>query len=461
MSLTVTGIAAILLLFLFVSSTFAAIAPVSTSSSSAKISGSLLSSASDLQRVIIYGRGEIEALSSDMRVTYTLGGQDNFFAFGNVDRSSLANLASLPEVIKVFPDVKLDYNDSRLDTQGGLIQTDMYRVRSLLGADKVNSVLNVTGAGVKVAVVDTGTDFGNPELTGAIARDKKGIPLQLDPDGSGIILTNNTATKLVNSSGVYLDLVKDGAGTKVHVYLGAAGYPWVVQSVRWNFFNFKIGTDPEHYIVSKSGIYRFGIGYEGTPGGGLLFPTLVVDSKIAGAYDTVYVDLETAPRISTFLLGSFLPYNVESDQSFWGKPAHRIGDGSEAIASDFNGDGMPDISAGMIGARTLDVFGAITSGKSNFDFDIGALNGTLLAPMDPNGNYVGVMYDFQGHGTQTAANIASRGTNSYDVYANGTKYRLEGVAPGSQVIAVKGIYIGDIFYGWMWTSGFDYDPNLR
>ncbi len=460
LSRSATGIVAILLLFLFVSSTFAVIAPVSTFSSP-KISGSLLSSGSDLQRVIVYGSGEIGALSSEMRVVYTLGGSSNFFAFGNVNRSSLANLASLPEVLKVFPDVKLDYNDSRLDTTGGLIQTDMYRVRSLLGADKVNSVLNVTGAGVKVAIVDTGTDFGNPELTGAIARDKNGVPLQLDPDGAGIILTNNTATKLVNATGVYLDLTKNGAGTKVYVYLGAAGYPLVVQWVRWNFFNFKIGTDPDHYIASRSGVYHFGIGYEGTPGGGLLFPTLVVDSKIAGAYDTVYVDLETAPRISAFLLGSFLRYNVTADQSFWGKPAHHIGDGSEAIAADFNGDGMPDISAGMIGARTLDVFGAITSAKSNFDYDIGALNGTLLAPMDPYGNYVGVMYDFQGHGTQTAANVASRGTNSYDIYANGTKYRLEGVAPGSQVIAVKGIYIGDIFYGWMWTSGFDYDSSLR
>ncbi|MBI3023515.1 MAG: peptidase S8, partial [Thaumarchaeota archaeon] len=85
----------------------------------------------------------------------------------------------------------------------------------------------------------------------------------------------------------------------------------------------------------------------------------------------------------------------------------------------------------------------------------------LLAPMDPYGNYVGVMFDFAGHGTQTASNVASRGVSSYDIYGNGTMYKLEGVAPGAQIVAVKGIYIGDILYGWMWTSGFDYDSSLK
>ena len=94
----------------------------------------------------------------------------------------LDNLAKDPSVVRVVPDVSLNYNDSRVDTAGTgtvsstqMLQTDMFRIRGILGADSVNSVLNVTGRGVNVAIVDTGTDFGNAELSGAVARDSAGI----------------------------------------------------------------------------------------------------------------------------------------------------------------------------------------------------------------------------------------------------------------------------------------------
>jgi len=396
-----------------------------------------------------------------MGLTFTLGGGGSYLAFGAVQRSKLLDLASLPNVIGVFPDLKIDYNDTRLDSTPGLIQTDMFRVRSVLGVNKVNSSLGLQGDGVRVAIVDTGTDFANPNLAKAFATDAAGNPIALDPDGAGIVLTNTTLSRFTNSSGVYLDMLRRGRGTEIWIYLGAATYPSVVIPVIWNLTNYKIGTDSNHYIVSQSGVYHFGLAFEWTPGGFMFFPTLVVDSKSAGVYDTVYMDMNSAPYVSTLLVFQRLRFNTKYDFSFYDDTPHRVNDGTNVISADLNGDGIPDISGGLLGARVLDVFGAVTNSKSRFDFDLGALDGSLLAPMDPKGNYVGVMYDLQGHGSQTAANVASSGVEPYDVYANGTFYRLAGVAPHAKIVAVKALYIGDVLFSWMWTSGFDYDTSQK
>ena len=59
-----------------------------------------------------------------------------------------------------------------------------------------------------------------------------------------------------------------------------------------------------------------------------------------------------------------------------------------------------------------------------------AINGTLLPPIDPKGTFFGVMTDFEGHGTSSAASIASQGIQEYDIYNNTKKYGIKGVAPG-------------------------------
>ena len=44
----------------------------------------------------------------------------------------------------------------------------------------------------KVAIMDTGVDFSNPDIQHSLARDEINHPIMLDPDGQGIILTNAT-----------------------------------------------------------------------------------------------------------------------------------------------------------------------------------------------------------------------------------------------------------------------------
>jgi len=79
--------------------------------------------------------------------------------------------------------------------------------------------------------------------------------------------------------------------------------------------------------------------------------------------------------------------------------------------------------------------------------------------MDKNGNYFGVMNDFYGHGTATSATIASKGKMEYNIYNDTKKYTILGIAPDVSILPVKSLWFGDVFYGWMWTAGFENEES--
>ncbi|NHI03995.1 Surface layer-associated protease [Candidatus Nitrosotalea sp. TS] len=72
-----------------------------------------------------------------------------------------------------------------------------------------------------------------------------------------------------------------------------------------------------------------------------------------------------------------------------------LGSGNEFLVYDKNHNGNPIYSAGTVGARVLDLYGVIAK-SAKIDKKIGAINGTLLPPLDPHGNFFGVMYDYGG-----------------------------------------------------------------
>jgi len=135
-----------------------------------------------------------------------------------------------------------------------------------------------------------------------------------------------------------------------------------------------------------------------------------------------------------------------------------LGSGKEFFLYDSNKDGKFDYSAGTFGAQVLDVYGVIGN-ESMIDPKIKAINGTLLSPLDPQGNYFGVMYDFVGHGTSSAASIASKGKEKYDIYGNSTKYTLKGVAPDAKILPIKALWFGDAVYAWLWAAGLSQEKN--
>jgi subtilisin family serine protease len=75
--------------------------------------------------------------------------------------ADVSKLASLPGVKAVYPDRQLFY-----DPQGGTSEVDMATAVTMTGADLVYNDLHITGRRVKVAVIDTGIDYGHPDLGG-------------------------------------------------------------------------------------------------------------------------------------------------------------------------------------------------------------------------------------------------------------------------------------------------------
>ena len=137
-----------------------------------------------------------------------------------------------------------------------------------------------------------------------------------------------------------------------------------------------------------------------------------------------------------------------------------LGSGNEFLVYDSNGDGLDDYSAGTVGARVLDVYNVTSSNRTAAVEDhVRAVNGTLLPPIDPDGHYFGVMTDFYGHGTSSAASVASKGIQEYDIYNDTGKYSIVGAAPGASILPVKSLWFGDTVYAWLWTAGFDNDDT--
>ena len=190
------------------------------------------------------------------------------------------------------------------------------------------------------------------------------------------------------------------------------------------------------------------------------FPLVVVDSTTPNVYDTVVVDMSTA--YYNFLkqyeaklngdasqsLGVGLkwpdPNPSWNDHSFADETPHKVG-GTDIITFDADHDGVPDFSAGLLS------FGIDLSGRTGHYF-------SLLPPIDPQGNFVNVFFDFESHGTSTASNSASCGILKRDIYQNGTLISLPGIAPDAKVMGVKALWLGEVTFGWYYAAGFDWNP---
>ena len=228
----------------------------------------------------------------------------------------------------------------------------------------------------------------------------------IDADGQGLVLTNQTFIANINnygvisnythplpkgftsyvyvtSTGVFLNLSKDGQGTTVQVF--NSNYPKggtaVINGTVAN--DYKIGKDTRHFILSKSGIYHFGMIYESVTQGQVsrlqLVPVLVVDSKIPGYYDTIVPDMSDSWKD----FGKFDNPNItQYDFDFTDETPITQGNGKENLVYASHPNGKPDYSAGTVGARVLDLYG-VFSIASKIDIFIGAVIGTLLPPLDP------------------------------------------------------------------------------
>ena len=429
----------------------------------------------NFKRYLIFGSNSLHENKLNNNSLYGIQSDHGFFYVSILSDKAASNLIS--QGYTVIEDTKLDFHSSNE------IIEDVSRIGSITGSSIAKQQYNATGNDVVIAIVDTGVDFSNPDIQHSLARDALNQPLMLDPDGQGIILTNSTffaniskydtirnytkplpenftSSVYATRDGAFLDISQGGKGTTIQVY--NSFFPQFGNSIIFNGTlsnDMKIGNDYNDFIKSQSGIYHLGVMFQGNVFDKIqVVPVLVVDSLIPGVYDTIIPDLSTSWEDFTNNNSQLKNKNLY-DFDFTDETPIVLGDGNEFLVFDSNKDGKNDFSAGTFGARVLDVYGVIKNNSTNIHDSLNAINGTLLPPLDSKGNFFGVMTDFIGHGTSSAASITSRGQETYDVYDNDKKYSIIGVAPNAKILPVKALWLGDTVYGWLWSAGFENIDN--
>lgn len=431
------------------------------------------------KRYIILGSGSFQD-NYDNSI-YKINSKNGFFSIGVLQENEAALLKE--KGYFVLEDFLLDFH-SQQNKQEKV--TEASRIGKIVGSEDVHKIHNYTGKEIRIAVVDTGVDFSNPDISHSLARDENNYPIMLDADGQGLVLTNATfianidkygilrnytkplpenvtSSVYIKREGVFLDISKNGKGTPILVY--NSFFPIIGNSPVFNGTlsdDWKIGRNNREYITSQSGLYHLGVIYQGFLQDSTIrvqvVPVLVVDSKSPGVYDTIIPDMSSSWE-------DFTRFDLQSGQKpkydfdFSDENPIKLGEGKEFLVYDYDKDGKFDYSAGTAGARVVDVYGVIENKKSIIDKTINAINGTLLPALDPDGRFFGIMSDFIGHGTASTASIASKGIQQYDIYNNTKKYTIKGVAPDAQIIPVKALWFGDAVYAWLWVAGFDNDEN--
>ena len=438
-----------------------------------------LDQAENLKRYIVFGHGSAsDIFSLTDGVSHSVSSSNGFFSIVTLPENKITSLESTG--LNIMEDFPLNFHSKYIEFNP---HSEISEIGNIANSKKVHDLYNITGNDITIAIVDTGVDFSNKDIQHAIARDKQNIPIMLDADGQGIILTNATfaanidkygtlknftKNKMDNlnttssvyvkpkNGGVFLNLAQGGNGTSLLVYNSL--YPMIGSSPLLNGTindDMKIGKNMHDYIATQSGIYRLGVMYQAALSNLQVVPVLVTDTEEAGVYDTITADMSTSWK-------DFIHDNGEEsdfDFDFTDEIPRKIGDGNEFLTYDFDDNGESDYSAGTLGAQVLDIYGVITDEAEIHD-TIGAVNGTLLPPIDDDGEFFGVMTDPYGHGTASAATIVSKGVETYDIYNNTSTFTIKGIAPDSKIIPVKALWFGDIVYSWLWSAGFNND-NLE
>ena len=427
-----------------------------------------------LKRYLIFGNGSFTELGIPTVEKYSVSSSNGFFSIVTVPENIMSIYQS--KGFHIIEDFQLDFHSKYISKNN---IEKIFTIGNIANSETVQKLYNVTGKDVTVAIIDTGVDFSNPDMQHSLARDEENIPIMLDPDGQGIVLTNATFAANIDNygtiknftksakhdstsdvyvkprnGGVFLNIAQNGDGTSLLVYNSM--FPMFGSTPLLNGTlkdDMKIGNDKHDYIKSMSGVYHLGVMYQGSPSQPQVVPVLVIDSKESGVYDTIIPDLSTSWQDFTKNDEKGKP---EFDFDFTDDTHHVIGDGNEFLIFDYNNDNEYDYSLGTLGAQVLDIYGVIND-KSEIDDTFGAINGTLLPPIDRDGEFFGVMTDVQGHGTASAATIVSKGIQKYDIYNDTKKFNIRGIAPDAKIIPVKALWFGDILYAWLWSAGFDND----
>lgn len=360
----------------------------------------------------------------------------------------LRSIIKMKGVGMVFGDYLIAF-DERIATAPGP-KIDQFRIREILGVDRVEQELDINGSNIVIGIADSGVDFGLKDLGPALARDEDDYPMSFDPSGHGLALTNHTVQAMGNTlpiSNIDFDIWVAGGLSKFTDFFSQ-------QDLK--------DLDITGIPPSKSGDYKVGILTE-MGEYTQFFLCVLVDETQPYHYDTLYIDFDTSfaltikhllkeesiflRLLARFVLDEYLDFSLADEKPHkWGDPKGN----SEVLARDLDDDGFADISAGAL-ANTLDYGGLFRA------------DGEVIRGIKQDGSGFAVMWDDQGHGTSVAGNAVGRGVQPFMIYddwltdpiENNTTYNLPGMARGAKAAAVKVLSGGSTLLGWLWLCGFD------
>ncbi|MEM1890592.1 MAG: S8 family serine peptidase, partial [Pyrobaculum sp.] len=301
-------------------------------------------------------------------------------------------------------------------------------VRDIIGVTQAERVYGLTGAGVNIAIIDTGVDYGHPDLTTSLrywSGTYKGQwirePLVLDADQQQVLLLQDVT--LYNST---------------HIYVGGRYYtvliPWPVYVYPPCEF-YRVSPTVSRWL-STGGRAKFGVTYMLRFDGVKIVGVLVLQLPGGSTYDVAifdvkgecYFDGDNRPPLDSYARSHFVRY------------LH-----NRIIAPDYDGNGYPDDSLGVAGGFFYDFW---------WYFSYPA---EIHPGWDRRGRWLSIFYDFDGHGTAAASAAAGRGVVAYRD-SQGNVVRLRGVAPGAGIIGIKSLWVGMTEVGMLWAAGFDISP---
>jgi subtilisin family serine protease len=232
---------------------------------------------------------------------------------------SLKTIAESPYVksvfVKVLPEVppRDFFTEIRtlIEKGAGAPQPTLPIMREIIGASRVEQLFGVNGTGVIIAVVDTGVDYGHPDLQEALAwliKTKDGreiIAASISPVGTALqykTLRGQTASIPLSQVATVEPLVLDADQSQVLLlknttatsgYLPVSGGAFYVIdgvfiSIIFARCDYKVAGLP-----SKSGVYRFGITDLYIPwyGGYVNVGVVMYDPDQPGVYTAARVDI--------------------------------------------------------------------------------------------------------------------------------------------------------------------------
>ncbi|MBT5639901.1 MAG: S8 family serine peptidase, partial [Euryarchaeota archaeon] len=262
-----------------------------------------------------------------------------------------------------------------------------------------------TGEGMIVAVADTGVDFAHPDLDGTQARvddirsNWSGWPMMFDHNSMYSYLVNGQSypssnTWYADTSTLDYDNNSDGL-------LDISGYNISGISVSLSGI-YHLGEHPDSTLRSKMGTD---------------VPIIVIDEDLSGVYETAYVDM-----------------NVDGD--FSGEKAIRPG--AETTGLDTDGDGLWDVSGGLV-YWISDGINGVPYGET-YSIRHGYQN-RISGP----GNLTLFMLDSGNHGTLCASAISAQG-----VVDDGS---VLGMAPNATIASIGNHYSGGhSLDAWRWIA---------